>query len=139
MSIDNMEDFVDCFESGAATMQKHIDQLEKEIVYRKEDWEAINDDLDCVEKERDELKAHCEWSKDLLREAITLFKDTISGDYKPDSYTVQPYVAWLNETPTQSLAEIKAQAIEEYGIELEVNGEDALLPAEYAQKIREGK
>ena len=45
---------------------QHIEQLEKEIVYREEDWEAINDDLDRVEKERDELKAYCYILRDRL-------------------------------------------------------------------------
>lgn len=71
-----------------------------------------------LQAKNDALVARVGMLENLLSEATDLFEGILIGEYKPDSFTTQPYRIALVETPTQSLQRIQAEAIEKAVAEL---------------------
>lgn len=85
--------------------------------------------LEFLEQENKELRAHCERLRHHIREGL----EPAENDESISSYT-DDTVQLLNSIPAQSLAEIRAQAVEEFSDML--SSDFAELAYEYADQLR---
>lgn len=95
-----------------------------------------------LNKENDELKAHCERLRETLDEAICLL---VTALHEPDQIThddIGCYRDAERAVPEQSLNELKAQAIEEVVKECMSSSDDVMVEVKatqlmcYANKLR---
>lgn len=133
-------------------MQNRITQLERDIELYKQANKSLKDAMDderkiieaqkyvmeAFQKERDALKVHCEG----MRQALDIASDYSSEMLKNDAATIDYYLSY---TPTQSLAETQAQAIEDAGLEymrqhaLSSGNPVTLFLKQHAKQLREGE
>jgi len=66
-----------------------------------------------LRQELEAQKALTNDARELISEAVDLYGDISEGDYTVDSFTDQPYRAWLDKTPKQSLIEHDKKVIED--------------------------
>lgn len=110
-------------------------------VLKNEQIMVLASDYDALKDERDVLAAHVERLRDAGAELVDLMDGVREGDYKPDSFTNQPMIRALAETPTTtSLAHLKAQwqaeAVSEFAFH-HLGGLEQEIAEIYASKLRQ--
>ena len=89
-----------------------------------------------AQKRNNEMAAHVERLREVLQATFIAMDDR-----EPDNLNWERAREIYNEVPNQSLCEVRAQAVEQYGDHLEKYGllNGAEPPKDYAQQIRSGK